>query len=86
MRSTAMVAALDFADDLVGGRRNAAGIEREDAAWPGRLSTRSVTITSSRWKLLRTARDAPNSRMAAAMISREDDEGFQESLPGSGIG
>src|SRR5580698_8338328 len=34
------------------------------------FNTRSVTMTSSRWKLLRTAREGPNSRMAAETISR----------------
>ena len=37
--------------------------------------TRSVTITSSRWRLLRTARETPNSLIAASIISRADAAG-----------
>ncbi len=34
------------------------------------FNTRSVTTTSSRWKLLKTMREGPNSLMAEATISR----------------
>src|SRR5580658_6804377 len=47
------------------------------------FSTRSVTMTSSRWKLLRTARDGPNSAMAAEMVSREDERGRKARFQGT---
>ena len=64
------VALLDFSDDLLGGGGDAAGIEREIRAFGSACKTKSVTMTSSRWRLLRTARELPNSPMAAETISR----------------
>src|SRR5579863_4346721 len=53
---------------VAGGTRPVSSVRTR--VWGAAFNTRSVTTTSSRWKLLRTAREGPNSRTAAETISR----------------